>query len=113
MNIDIVGAGPSGLYLALLLRRQRSDWRVRVFEQNPRGATFGFGVVLADSGLQRLRDADPETHDRLVAAMRFADRQLIVHRETPIVVRSGKMSAGAITRIELLEILTSVALERG
>jgi 2-polyprenyl-6-methoxyphenol hydroxylase-like FAD-dependent oxidoreductase len=113
MNIDIIGGGPSGLYLALLLRRHRPDWRVRVFEQNARGATFGFGVVLADSGLQRLFDADPETHDRLVAAMRFADRQIIVHRDTPIEVKSGKTSAGAITRIELLEILASVAEARG
>lgn len=112
MNIDIIGGGPSGLYLSLLLRRRRPGWRLRVFEQNPRGATFGFGVVLADSGLHRLREADAPTHDRLVGAMRFADRQRIVHRESPIDVRAPR-PAGAITRIDLLEILTAAALERG
>jgi 2-polyprenyl-6-methoxyphenol hydroxylase-like FAD-dependent oxidoreductase len=112
MKIDVIGGGPSGLYLALLLRRQRPAWRVRVFEQNPRGATYGFGIVLADTGLQRLAEADPETHGLLLASMTFADRQRIVHREMPIDVKAPA-PAGALSRVRLLEILAGVAESRG
>jgi 2-polyprenyl-6-methoxyphenol hydroxylase-like FAD-dependent oxidoreductase len=113
MKIDVIGGGPSGLYFALLIRRHRPDWRVRVIEQNARDATFGFGVVLADTGLHRLQEADAESHDRLVAAMRFADRQVIVHREQPLTVRAPSKAGGAITRLALLDILGEIAQSRG
>src|SRR6202008_4332037 len=80
MKIDVIGGGPSGLYFPLLIRRPRPDWRVRVLEQNERDATFGFGVVLADTGLQRLHEADAESHDRLGAAMGFSDPEGGTHR---------------------------------
>src|SRR5207244_2568639 len=61
MRIAILGAGPAGLYLAYLIKRRQRDADVRVFEQNPRDATFGFGVVLSDRALEFLRGDDPQT----------------------------------------------------
>jgi len=58
VKIAIVGAGPSGLYLGLLLKRSAPDWQVEIVEQNLPDSTFGFGVVLADTGLQQLKEAD-------------------------------------------------------
>ena len=58
MKVAIIGGGPSGLYLGLLLKREQPDWRVEVVEQNQADDTFGFGVVLADSGLAQLQEAD-------------------------------------------------------
>ncbi|XKM38020.1 hypothetical protein A4U53_002670 (plasmid) [Rhizobium ruizarguesonis] len=43
--IEILGGGPAGLYTGILLRRLLPHIRVRISEQNPQGATFGFGVV--------------------------------------------------------------------
>ena len=61
MRVTIVGAGPAGLYLAILLKLQDPAHQVRVLERNRHDDTFGFGVVFSDAtmdepGFQRLRD---------------------------------------------------------
>jgi 2-polyprenyl-6-methoxyphenol hydroxylase-like FAD-dependent oxidoreductase len=112
LKIAVVGGGPAGLYCATLIKKRRPDWPIVVLEQNAADATFGFGVVLADTGLNRLQAADTETHDRLVARMIFSERQAIVHGETPIFVKKPR-TGGAITRLDLLEILQEAALSSG
>ena len=104
MKVAIVGGGPSGLYLGLLLKRNEPDWQIEVVEQNSADATFGFGVVLADTGLLQLQEADEASYDALCAAMRYNDRQIIVQREEPIEIKLN-MKGGAIPRLELLKIL--------
>src|SRR5579871_843521 len=102
MKIAVVGGGPSGLFCAALIKKRQPDWTVSVLEQNKPDATFGFGVVLADSGLARLRAADAEILDALTARMVFSDRQAIVHEDVPILVqRPG--TGGAIARLDLLD----------
>ena len=112
MKIAVIGGGPSGLYCSMLIKKRRPDWSVTVLEQNAADATFGFGVVLADTGLNRLRAADADTHDRLVARMLFSDRQAIVERETPIFIKKPH-TGGAITRLDLLRILLDGAERAG
>ena len=112
MKVAIVGGGPSGLYLGLLLKRREPGWRVEVIEQNQADATFGFGVVLADSGLQQLKQADQASHDALCGAMRYNERQVIVQRETPIDIKLN-VKGGAIPRLALLRILQDQAERAG
>ena len=69
LNIAIVGAGPAGLYLAYLLKRRRPETHIRVFEQNARDVTFGFGVVFSDRALEFLRDDDPHTYEAIAPKM--------------------------------------------
>ena len=39
MKIGIVGGGPSGLYFAMLMKKQNPVHQVTIVEQNPAGAT--------------------------------------------------------------------------
>ena len=87
MNIVIVGGGPSGLYLALLVKRRQPETQVTVYEQNQADNTFGFGVVLADTGLSHLEKADSASLKALTAAMKFSDRQTIRLNDQSVDVR--------------------------
>jgi 2-polyprenyl-6-methoxyphenol hydroxylase-like FAD-dependent oxidoreductase len=112
MKVAIVGGGPSGLYLGLLLMRKQPGWEVHVIEQNEADATFGFGVVLADTGMLQLRDADEPSYNALCDAMHYNDRQIIVQREKPIEVKLN-VKGGAIPRLALLQVLQREAEAAG
>jgi anthraniloyl-CoA monooxygenase len=103
LSIEIVGGGPAGLYLAILLKKADRTLDVRVRERNAPDATFGWGVVFSEETLGALRDADPETHLEITDTfarwnrldIRFGGREL----------RSTGHSFSAIARTRLLEIL--------
>ena len=103
MNILIVGAGPAGLYLAYLLKRQDAGHHIRIVEQNPADATFGFGVVFSDRALDFLRDDDAETHALIVPAMHRWTDLMLVHRGQRITIDG--VGFAAIGRLALLQLL--------
>ncbi|HSV44568.1 MAG TPA: FAD-dependent monooxygenase [Ramlibacter sp.] len=112
MKIAIVGGGPAGLYLAILVKRRRPDAQVSIVEQNSADSTFGFGVVLADSGLSRIQAADPQVYHALVAKMTFTGCQTIRVHEQPIDLHHPA-KGGAIARIDLLHVLQQAAQDAG
>lgn len=111
MLFHIVGAGPSGLYLAYLIKRSRPDYVVRVFEQNHADVTFGFGVVLSGRGLQFLAEGDADTIERLKSRMQAWSNQHIVHRGRTVVVDGS--SYFAIERLTLLRELQHLCVSAG
>lgn len=103
MRVAIIGAGPAGLYLAYLLKRRHRLADVRVFEQNPADATFGFGVVFSDRALEFLREDDPETYDAITPAMEsWSDITLDLEGR---VVSIDGIGFSAVGRLELLRLL--------
>lgn len=110
-SVDILGAGPAGLYTAILLRRHLPDVRVRVTEQNARNATFGFGVVFSDQALAALKADDPETHDLIVGPMeRWRNMTLSLPQGREEIDGVG---FSAIGRLELNQILAARVEELG
>jgi len=103
VKVLVVGAGPAGLYLAYLLKRQDPRNEIRIVEQNPAGSTFGFGVVFSDRALDFLRDDDPVTHDLIVPAMERWSDLCLVHRGEKVVIDG--IGFAAIGRLELLRLL--------
>ena len=65
MKVAIVGGGPAGLYLALLLKRAATEHEVTVLERNGPNDTYGWGVVFSDQTLESLRAADEPTYSEI------------------------------------------------
>ena len=103
MRIGIVGGGPAGLYLALLAKRRDPRREVRVVEQNPPGATYGWGVVFSARALSFLAEADPDSWRDVEARLQTWDDQAIVHRDERVLI-DGQAFSG-IARLDLLAVL--------
>ncbi|HVW32430.1 MAG TPA: FAD-dependent monooxygenase, partial [Acidimicrobiia bacterium] len=109
MRVGISGGGPAGLYLAVLLRR--AGHQVRLFERNPPGVTYGWGVVFSDESLAELRDADYETYLQIDAALvRWSSIDVFYAGER---IRSTGHGFAAIARTTLLRLLAERAAALG
>src|SRR5258706_4308175 len=84
MRVQILGGGPAGLTLAILLKTQDPSHHVRIVERGPRGATWGFGVVFSDRALDFLRADAPQLHELLTPRMQSWRDLTIVHGHTRI-----------------------------
>ncbi|MPZ00418.1 MAG: hypothetical protein GEU97_21035 [Actinophytocola sp.] len=111
MKVTIIGAGPSGLYLGILLAKAEQPHEVTVLERNPADATFGWGVVFSDETLGALRDADYPSYLDITDTFARWDAIDISYRDT--VLRSRGHAFSAIARKQLLAILQRRAAELG
>ncbi len=103
MKVTIVGGGPSGLYLAILLKKADRAHEVTVLERNAPGATFGWGVVFSEETLGALRDADAQTYVEITDSFARWDTVDIRYRDR--LMRSRGHAFSAIARRGLLGIL--------
>jgi anthraniloyl-CoA monooxygenase len=103
MKTLIVGGGPGGLYLAILLKKARPDAQVEVIERNAPDATFGFGVVFSDETLGYLQENDEPTFKEITDTFNRWDAIEIRYRDQVRLSRGHGFSG--IARKRLLEIL--------
>src|SRR6266699_2311547 len=111
MRVAVIGAGPAGLLFALLAKRRHPSWRIEVAEQNPEGATYGFGVVFSDGALAFLERDEPRLSNTIQAAMESWPMQRIVHRDERVDIDGNGFSA--IGRLALQEILRNLCRDAG
>jgi len=111
MRVQVLGGGPAGLTLAILLKRHDPAHQVRVVERSPRGATWGFGVVFSDRALDFLRADAPQLHDLLTPRMQSWRDLTIVHGDTHIPI--GGNGFASIGRLDLLGALQQEAERSG
>ena len=103
MRIAVIGGGPGGLYFAYLWKKRHPEAQIDLFEQNPAGATWGFGVVFSEQALEFLRADDPDTVDAIAPRMEsWKNITLNLRGESVEIDGVGFSSIG---RLDLLKIL--------
>ena len=112
MKTAIVGGGPGGLYLAILLRKKSPNNPVVVLERNRPEDAYGFGVVFSDETLDAFAGADRYTFEDLSANfVQWGDIE-VRHMSGRRIVSGGHGFAAA-SRRTLLEILSDRARDLG
>lgn len=103
MKIGIIGGGPAGLYFALLMKKHNPAHEIQVVEQNPAGATYGWGVVFSERALSFLKYSDADSYADIEAELKTWNDQTIVHQGEQVRIDGSGYSG--IARLALLRIL--------
>lgn len=111
MRIAVLGGGPAGLYFSYLWKKRHPQSHIRLYEQNPAGATWGFGVVFSERALEFLRADDPDTADFIAPHMETW-RNMTLDLKGEQVVLDG-VGFSAIGRLKLLQLLQQRARSVG
>ena len=111
MKINVLGAGPAGLYFAILMKRADPRHEIAVFERNHPDATFGWGVVFSEGSLDELEHADYESYVAITEACASWNPIDVRYRGTSTRIRGNVFSG--VGRKQLLNILQARAGELG
>ncbi len=111
MKIACIGGGPAGLYFAISMKLRNPAHQIDLFERNPRGVTFGWGVVFSDQTVDNLMANDPVSGAAISAGFAHWD-DIAVHIGGECLTSSGHGFIG-IGRKALLDLLSARAGELG
>ncbi|WP_328634843.1 FAD-dependent monooxygenase [Streptomyces sp. NBC_00356] len=111
MKVVCVGGGPASLYLAILLKLQGRSRDITVYEKNPAGSTYGWGVTYWPDMLSLLTAHD-DVSARAIEQHSVRWNGGVAHVRDRITTHHGD-EGFAIGRHRLLEILAERATSLG
>ena len=111
MKFLCLGGGPAGLYFAISMKLRDPAHQVTVLERNRANDTFGWGVVLSDDALGRMRENDPKSTQAIRGNFAYWDDIAVVHKSVRTV--SGGHGFAGIGRKTMLILLQERARELG
>ncbi|MEV0825214.1 FAD-dependent monooxygenase [Nonomuraea rubra] len=113
MKVACVGGGPASLYFSILMKRVDPAHDITVYERNPAGSTYGWGVTYWDELFGYLHDVDPESAREISASSARWDSWVVhLHERATVTVGHGDKGFG-ISRRRLLAILAERAESLG
>ncbi len=111
MKVLCLGGGPAGLYFAISMKLRDPRHQVTVLERNRADDTFGWGVVLSDDAMARMKKNDAKSYEAIRASFAYWDDIAVVHKGERIV--SGGHGFAGIGRMKMLLLLQERARELG
>src|SRR4051812_33643956 len=110
MDVVCVGGGPAGLYFAICAAKLPGEHTIRVIEQDPPGATFGWGITYPDQMLDLMYTSDPESAREVQArSVTWHEQEWRLHGKSAYLPHVGS----SLERATLLEVLGRRAVELG
>jgi 2-polyprenyl-6-methoxyphenol hydroxylase-like FAD-dependent oxidoreductase len=112
VRIVCVGAGPAGLYFAILAKLRNPRSQITVYERERQGAGRGWGVTFAPELLRKLYRNDPESARSIEqATFRWRDQFVDIRNER--VVYKGVVDIYNLNRPRLVGLLAARARQLG
>jgi anthraniloyl-CoA monooxygenase len=111
LRITCIGAGPAGLYFALLMKRHDPRHDIHVIERNRADDTFGFGVVFSDATMAGVAEADADAFQAIAGQLVHWD-DIAVHYRGEVITSTGHGFSG-MSRHTLLRVLQDQARAAG
>jgi len=111
MKILIIGGGPAGLYVALLMKRLDPTHQITVLERDGPNDTFGWGIVFSDQTFSYLEERDEPSFRRIIDTCQTWDNVDVVHQGQKVSIGGNRFSG--VARLTFLQILHARCLELG
>jgi len=111
MKLNVIGAGPAGLYFSILMKKLDPSHRITVIERDGPNDTFGWGIVFSEETFNFLKESDLATYQDITAACHTWDDVVIGHRGERVRVAGNHFSG--IARLAFLQILHKRCRELG
>ena len=111
MNVVCIGGGPAACYFSIYLKLCLPDVQIKIVEQYERSFKTGWGLILPNQLLAKMKLLDPISHHHVDGIReQWSDIELIV-KDTKM--RLPNTGACSVDRHTLINILSDRALELG
>ncbi|MEV5891342.1 FAD-dependent monooxygenase [Nonomuraea fuscirosea] len=113
MKVVCVGGGPASLYFSILMKRVDPSHDITIYERNPAGSSYGWGVTYWDELFHFLHGVDPESARAISeCSVRWDSWVVHLHDRATITVEHGDEGSG-VSRRRLLDVFTERARALG